>query len=604
MNSLQVYKRHLLTVALEDYFQVGAFNKLIQRGQWYRFETRLEHNTLEALNLLDRFNVKATFFILGWIADQFPEIVRTVADRGHEIASKGYYHRSIRQMAPSEFKEDLFRSREALERAGRTKVLGYRVAHEWFMPSDLWALDVLAEEGYAYDSSISPMFRRFAHEPYRRFAHKHVAGTNQLWEFPLSTWSFLGWQIPIAGGNYFRQFPHAFVKQAVDQWHQTYDVPFVMYFHVWELDPGQPHISAISPLTRIRHYRNLEKMSWVLADYLTKYRFTGMADFLRLSTDLDATQSCRMKAEQKDLPRQIIHIALDKTSKPPVPGTSAQQITKVSASVVVPCFNEELVLPYLANTLANFESALQEEYNLQFIFVDDCSLDATWNALRHIFGSRPNCVVLRHEKNQGAAAAILTGIRHASTEIVCSIDCDCTYDPLELRNMIPMLSDGVDVVTASPYHPEGGVRNVPPWRLSLSKGASFLYRRVLRQKLSTYTSFFRVHRKSAVVDLKLRESGFLGVAEMLGLLDLRGSTIVEYPTVLEVRMLGRSKMKIIRNIAGHLRLLARLVTLRLLHKNVSRAVSHQRDPELATSQDLAASPITTRALPDPSDHRG
>jgi glycosyltransferase involved in cell wall biosynthesis len=282
--------------------------------------------------------------------------------------------------------------------------------------------------------------------------------------------------------------------------------------------------------------------------------------------------------------------------------TLVQHAPKLPVSVVIPCFNEELVLPYLANTLANFQSALREVYDFQFLFVDDCSLDGTWNALRQIFGSRPNCHFLRHEKNQGAAAAILTGIRHATTEIVCSIDCDCTYDPLELKNMIPMLSEGVDVVTASPYHPQGGVRNVPPWRLSLSKGASFLYRRVLRQKLSTYTSFFRVHRRSAVVDLNLRESGFLGVAEMLGLLDLRGSTVAEYPTVLEVRMLGRSKMKILSNIAGHLRLLIRLLTLRLLHKSVTRAVSHPTVPVLTTSQDLAASPIATRTLPDPSNH--
>src|SRR5262245_7079502 len=132
-------KRHLLTIALEDYFQVGAFNRLIQRKQWYRFETRLEHNTRRVLELLDRFNVKATFFVLGWIADQYPELVHLVAERGHEIASKGYYHRSIRGMTPTEFREDLARSREALERASRTRVFGYRVADGWLQPTDLWA---------------------------------------------------------------------------------------------------------------------------------------------------------------------------------------------------------------------------------------------------------------------------------------------------------------------------------------------------------------------------------------------------------------------------------------------------------------------------------
>jgi hypothetical protein len=129
--------------------------------------------------------------------------------------------------------------------------------------------------------------------------------------------------------------------------------------------------------------------------------------------------------------------------------------------------------------------------------------------------------------------------------------------------MIPRLTDGVDLVTASPYHPDGAVRNVPGWRLFLSKGSSFLYRRVLRQKLYTYTSCFRVYRRSAVLGLDVREKNFLGVAELLGKLDLRGSRIVEHPATLEVRMLGRSKMKTLRTILGHLKLLSRLALLRL-----------------------------------------
>src|SRR5205085_6427025 len=126
--------KHVLTVALEDYFQVGAFNRLIQHGQWYRFETRLEKNTERTLELLDRYQIKATFFVLGWIADRYPELIRKVAERGHEIASKGYYHRNALQLAPSEFREDLARTREALEKAGGTRVLGYRMADEWLGP--------------------------------------------------------------------------------------------------------------------------------------------------------------------------------------------------------------------------------------------------------------------------------------------------------------------------------------------------------------------------------------------------------------------------------------------------------------------------------------
>lgn len=539
-------RRHVLTVGLEDYFQVGSFHELIPHGQWYRFETRLERNTLQALKLLDDHGVKATFFVLGWVADNYPEIVREVASRGHEIASKGYYHRSIRQMSPLEFRDDLRRAREALERASGKQVVGYRVAHESFAPSDLWALDVLAQEGYLYDSSIYPLFRRFAHQPYRRFVHTHTSGQHRLWEFPLSTWSFLGCDIPIAGGNYFRQFPHTVLKHLVHHWHQHIDAPFVMYFHVWELDRDQPNITATPRLTRIRHYRNLKHMSWILAYYLSRYEFTGVADYL-------------------GAPQVDVLPSPDPVAARPLcaPIARRQQGDRERVAVVVPCYNEAVVLPYLARTLDRLSATMADRYDLQFVFVEDGSSDDTWEMLSELFAGRADCTLLRHGRNLGAGAAILTGIQRSETEIVCSIDCDCTYDPLELRQMIPLLGAQHDLVTGSPYHKHGGVRNVSAFRLLLSKGASFLYRRVLPVKLATYTSFFRVYRRSAVVDLPLRETGFLGVAELIGLLALRGGRIVEYPTMLQVRILGRSKLPKLQTIARHLKLLARLLRLRI-----------------------------------------
>jgi glycosyltransferase involved in cell wall biosynthesis len=171
-------------------------------------------------------------------------------------------------------------------------------------------------------------------------------------------------------------------------------------------------------------------------------------------------------------------------------------------------------------------------------------------------------VLVQHPRNRGVAAAILTGIRRADTEVVCSIDCDCTYDPHQLTTLIPLLVPGVDMVTASPYHRDGEVRNVPGWRLFLSRSLSFLYRVVLHHRLATYTSCFRVYRRSSISGLQVREGGFLGVAEMLGRLDLVGGQIVECPAVLEVRLLGRSKMRTLRTIVGHLRLLLRLIFAR------------------------------------------
>ena len=565
-------KHNLLTVMLEDYFHVGAFNGLIQRSQWDRFEMRLEKNTLRALDLLDKFNIKATFFVLGWIADKQPEIIREVARRGHELGSRGLYQRSTRRMTPDEFRDDLARSRDAVERASETKVLGYRASRRWSSPEDLWALDILAEEGYAYDSSLVPLARAFNREPWRCFAHQHQAGEKLIWEFPISTGSFLGWRIPIAGGNYFRQFPHTLLKHAVEHWHTTYDAPFVMYAHVWELDPEQPRISSASYLTKIRHYRNLDKMAWVLEDYFRKYRFVGMGDYLGLGPIHGSSPAAEAEAigshvdGSLERPRPVLQVT---SAESPV-AAGFPEAPRTPVSIVVPCFNEELILPYLANTLKSVENSLKSNYELHFIFVDDGSSDRTSEALQHLFGAWANCAFLHHKKNLGVAASILDGIGHAATEIVCSIDCDCTYDPHELKNMIPLLTDSICLVTASPYHPQGGVRNIPHWRLSLSKGASFLYRHVLRNKLSTYTSCFRVYRRHAVVDLRLRESGFLGIAEMLGRLDLSGAKIVEYPTMLEVRLFGRSKMKVLRTVAGHLRLLTGLLAMRVWAGNSSR----------------------------------
>ncbi|CAN5802737.1 hypothetical protein BH18ACI4_BH18ACI4_13350 [soil metagenome] len=553
-------KQHLLTVLLEDYFQTGVFDETVQRKQWYRFEQRFEQNTYKALDLLDMFNIKATFFVLGWIADRYPEIVRAVQSRGHEIASRGYYQRNIIQMPASELREDLVRSREALERASGSKILGYRSSQRWFAPDDLWVLPYLAEEGYAYDSSFVITSRAFRAAPHRRFAHRLTFGEKELWEFPLPSYNFLGWLMPIAGGNYFRQFPHPLVKRAIEHWHGAYDAPFIMYFHIWELDTEQPRISAASRLGKIRQYRNLDKMPRFLEEYFKTYSFVGIAKYLGLSTVQETIQESGAKPASEVYPRDELHLAVQEAQKPTRINTSSG---RTPVSIVVPCFNEKLALPYLSNTLKSVISSLEEHYELRFIFVDDGSTDGTWDCLKQHFGMRPECTFLLHKHNRGVAATILDGIRHANTEIVCSIDCDCTYDPHELREMIPQLADGIDMVTASPYHPQGEVRNVPSWRLALSKTSSFLYRQVLRQKLFTYTSCFRVYRRSTVINLHLKEEGFLGVAEMLGKMDLCGSKIVEHPSTLEVRLFGYSKMKILKTIAGHFKLLTRLLALRI-----------------------------------------
>lgn len=550
-------KQHLLAVLLEDYYHVGAFDYLIQRGQWSRFEARFEHNTIVALDLLDRFQAKVTFFSLGWIAERQPEIIREITRRGHEIAL--YSNLDLTRTNPTEFKEDVLRARESLEEAGGKQVLGFRAAQRWQLKNALWALETLAAEGFSYDASIAPSMEILRSHPERRFAHQLQLGEKQFWEFPVSTFKLPGFLMPIAGGNFFRQFPHTIIKQAVRKWHESFDAPFVMYFHVWELDRLQPRINSASSLAKIRHYRNLGKMYWVIEDYLKKYNFTSFAEYL----DLDTTPRPDFVKSKSVKSKDTIRVQSSETAKVPV-------------SIVIPCFNEESSLPYLANTLVSVEETLSDKYRPSFIFVDDCSTDRTNELLKKLFGAKANFTIVRHEKNRGVAAAIMTGIGAAKTEIVCSMDCDCTYDPHELKNMIPLLQTDVSLVTASPYHPEGKVLNVPAWRLTLSKGSSFLYRQVLRQKLATYTSCFRVYRKSAVDKLVIEEDGFLGVAELLGKLDIQRKKIVEYPATLAVRLFGYSKMKLLKTILGHLKLLSRLLKLRLSSRNTISDGSQQK----------------------------
>lgn len=534
-------QKHLLTILVEDYFHVGAFENLIQQRNWANFEPRYEQNTIKALDLLDEYDTKATFFVLGWIADRSPALIREIVARGHEVASRGYYHRSLRNLTEQEFREDLIRANKAIEDACGQKVLGYRAAEKLSFADKEWALGVLADEGFAYDASFLPNVK----DPkIKRFVHQHHTNGMAIWEFPYSTLDLGLGTMSISGGNYFRQIPYTLMRLAVRRWTRLQTAPFTFYFHVWELDPEQPRISAASNYNRIRHYRKLDKMEWILRENLQLYDFCGIADHLGLKDGLRFESSELKVASSKEK-------------------TGNQRSKIANISIVIPCYNETEALPYLANTLRSVEIDLVESgYQPNFIFVDDKSTDGTLELLTELFGNKQNIEIIAHEANQGVAAGIMSGIRAAKTEIVCSMDCDCTYDPHELLNMLPLLSNNVDMVTASPYHKNGGVRNVPSWRLFLSRGASFLYRRVLRSKLDTYTSCFRVYRRSSLVGIRLDESGFLGVAEMLGRLDLKGGTIVEFPAVLEVRLFGASKMKTAKTVLGHLKLLSHLAKIR------------------------------------------
>ncbi len=538
-----LHPSHILTVNVEDYYQVAAFQHLITRDQWYRFETRLHKNTEASLDLLSELNAKGTFFVLGWIAEKWPDLIRSIADAGHEVASRGFYHRELETLTREQFREDLIQSRDAIEAATGRKALGYRLSANWLKENQMWMLDVLKQEGHEYDSSILPRFRQFCSADNSSIAVEETP-SGPLWKVPLSSRRIAGLAVPVAGANYFRQLPSGFIRNSVNNMIDRAERPFVMYFHTWELDADQPRINAAGKVARMRHYRNLDRVEPMLREFVGGRSFGCVADYLLLD------RTTTVEPRETKSPDQVVLSTCPEEDKTPV-------------SIVVPCYNEEKTIPYLANTLKSVSETLSASCKPHFLLVDDRSTDATWKVLQETFFDQTLFSLLRHDENQGVSAAIMTGIKAADTEIVCSMDCDCSYDPHELRNMIPLLSEDVDLVTASPYHPQGRVRNVPSWRLLLSKTLSGMYRLLLGRKLYTWTSCCRVYRKSVVGRMQLEKTGFLGTAELVAKLCLSDSKIVEHPATLEVRIFGESKMKTFRTIIGHLRLLGRVVKMRL-----------------------------------------
>jgi hypothetical protein len=325
----------------------------------------------------------------------------------------------------------------------------------------------------------------------------------------------------------------------VDRWDRGKEAPLVFYMMPWEIDRDQPHITSISRLNKIRHYRNLAKTRWVLEEYFQKYKFQPIRDHLELPWE-----ERRPRLPGAKRPIEALSWADEPASAP-----EAEPIT-----IVIPLFNEAANVSYLAKTLLELRRRLGKKYRIHLNLVDDGSSDATWSELAARFDGVRDVQVLKHPQNLGVAAAILTGVQNAPTEVVCSIDCDCSYDPNVLEAMIPLIG-AADLVTASPYHPQGHVFNVPGWRLFLSKSLSRFYSILLKDRIHTYTSCCRVYRKSAVTGLEIRHGGFLGVAELLIQTKLRGGRIVEYPTTLESRLFGESKMKIVKTIWSHVGLL-------------------------------------------------
>ena len=271
-----------LTIDVEDYYQVSAFESLVRFENWERYESRVERNTSRLLDLFDAHATHATFFVLGWVAERHPSLVRAIHGRGHEVASHGYAHQRIYTQTPEQFRTETQRAKHILEDIIGQPILGYRAASYSITVESLWALDILQDLGFVYDSSIFPVHHdRYGIPQAQRFCHVlNEYKENSLVEFPLSTVQCMGMNIPIAGGGYFRLFPYAFTRWGLRRVNQKERHPVVVYLHPWEIDPDQPRLPARG-LSRWRHYVNLARTEKRLLHLLRDFQWGTMAEVLQ-----------------------------------------------------------------------------------------------------------------------------------------------------------------------------------------------------------------------------------------------------------------------------------------------------------------------------------
>jgi polysaccharide deacetylase family protein (PEP-CTERM system associated) len=269
---------------VEDYFQVSAFAPYIQRGDWDHRECRVERNVGRILDLLDARGVHATFFTLGWIAQRYPQLVRDIVARGHELASHGYGHERASDLSPTAFRQDILSAKHLLEDLGGVAVQGYRAPSFSIGESNLWAFDVLAECGYRYSSSVYPI----QHDHYGmpdspRFAYEVRPG---LIEVPVTTLRFRGRNYPSSGGGWFRLLPYGVTRWMIERFNRIEGRSAVFYFHPWEIDPEQPRIDGIDAKTRFRHYVNIGRTESRIAQLLADFEWARMNElFLPAAAD-------------------------------------------------------------------------------------------------------------------------------------------------------------------------------------------------------------------------------------------------------------------------------------------------------------------------------
>ena len=270
-----------LTFDVEEYFHAEVFSSVVRREEWPRLESRVAETTERLLDLLAEAQILATFFVLGWVAARHPKVVRAIHARGHEVACHGYGHQMITGLRRTEFAEDLRRAKKTLEDTTGAAVIGYRAPTFSVVRETLWSLETVAESGFRYDSSIFPIVHdRYGIPGATRFPHRlTVAPGLEITEFPLSTVSWLGWRVPVAGGGYFRLFPYRVTRWAIRHLNERERQPAIVYLHPWEIDPDQPRL-PVGRVAQLRHAVNSRATESRLRRLMREFRFAPAREVL------------------------------------------------------------------------------------------------------------------------------------------------------------------------------------------------------------------------------------------------------------------------------------------------------------------------------------
>lgn len=275
--------KNAMTVDVEDYFQVSAFENYINKDQWDKIPHRVSQNTHKILDLFAAQNIRATFFTLGWVAERYPDLVQRIVREGHELACHGYEHIRVTEQTPEQFRQDIAKTKMLLEDMSGQAVIGYRAASYSICKKNLWALDILQEQGFKYSSSIYPV----KHDLYGipdapRFKYSPLSD-RKFAEIPITTLRIGKKNIPCGGGGFFRFYPYFFSKWALNSVNSREGQAGIFYFHPWEIDPDQPRQLGLDAKTRFRHYCNLHRMEQKISQLLTDFSWDSMEKVFQIT---------------------------------------------------------------------------------------------------------------------------------------------------------------------------------------------------------------------------------------------------------------------------------------------------------------------------------